>query len=237
MSRGDPTPLKRYFGLLEVKQTVDKASARPGGPWKLLSRLSACFNVLEPFQTQAEQLDDRVYTLQQIAMTFKFTGTAAQIEDKLQSYLDRLKASLKEDQSAWWQQFVKHVLLVSERFWNGLFHSYDVPGLPRTNNSTECFFGALKRFHRRKTGRQSTSGGPIETCPEFFLEALSFLKGRTQEEINACLKGVHPSEIEKASKEIQNLAEPSRFRRSVARNTGGTLDKILKDWRGTLELN
>jgi hypothetical protein len=46
---------------------------------------------------------------------------------------------------------------VTASYWPGLFPCYDVPGLPRTNNDLEQYFGAARQAERRATGRKSAS--------------------------------------------------------------------------------
>jgi hypothetical protein len=48
----------------------------------------------------------------------------------------------------------EHFLKVTRRYWVGLFHCYDVAGLPRTNNDLEHVFGTLRHHERRVTGRK-----------------------------------------------------------------------------------
>ena len=48
---------------------------------------------------------------------------------------------------------VAHFLKVSASYWPGLFHCYDVPGLPRTNNELEQYFGSARYHQRRASGR------------------------------------------------------------------------------------
>ncbi len=50
-----------------------------------------------------------------------------------------------------------HFAKVSASYWPGLFHCYDVPGLPRTNNDLEQYFGAARHLERRATGRKMAS--------------------------------------------------------------------------------
>jgi hypothetical protein len=50
-----------------------------------------------------------------------------------------------------------HFLKVTASYEPGLFHCYDVPGLPRTNNELEQLFGATRHHERRCTGRKSAS--------------------------------------------------------------------------------
>jgi len=56
------------------------------------------------------------------------------------------------DLSPWLTQFRNDLLDVSERYWSGLFHCYNIVGLPRTNNDQESLFGQTKRQLRRQLG-------------------------------------------------------------------------------------
>lgn len=55
------------------------------------------------------------------------------------------------------QGAVTHFLKVSRSYWPGLFHAYDVPDLPRTNNDLEHYFGSARYHERRATGRKTAS--------------------------------------------------------------------------------
>ena len=44
---------------------------------------------------------------------------------------------------------LRHFLKVTESYWPGLFHCYDVPDLPRTNNGLEQLFGSTRHHERR----------------------------------------------------------------------------------------
>jgi hypothetical protein len=50
-----------------------------------------------------------------------------------------------------------HFAKVSASYGPDLFHCYDVPGLPRTNNELEQDFGAARHLERRATGRKMAS--------------------------------------------------------------------------------
>lgn len=49
---------------------------------------------------------------------------------------------------------VAHIVIVLRRLGDGLYHCYDVPGLPRTDNALEQFYRRLKTGHRRITGHK-----------------------------------------------------------------------------------
>jgi hypothetical protein len=69
--------------------------------------------------------------------------------------LEALIAEIRADQATvgTLQPAVAHFLKVSASYWPGLFHCYDIPGLPRTNNILEQFFGSARYHQRRANGR------------------------------------------------------------------------------------
>ncbi|MBC8449931.1 MAG: hypothetical protein H8D78_19530 [Chloroflexi bacterium] len=58
----------------------------------------------------------------------------------------------RSDLSPWLTAFRKELLAISERYWSGLFHCYNIMGLPRTNNDHENLYGQIKRHLRRQRG-------------------------------------------------------------------------------------
>jgi hypothetical protein len=50
---------------------------------------------------------------------------------------------------------------VTASYWPGLFHCYDHPDLPRTNNELEQYFGSARYHERRATGRKQASPGVV----------------------------------------------------------------------------
>ena len=54
-----------------------------------------------------------------------------------------------------------HFRKVTRSYWPGLFRCYDVPGLPRTNNDLEQFFGSYRYHERRSSGRKVACPGTV----------------------------------------------------------------------------
>ena len=77
--------------------------------------------------------------------------------------MDDLLAEMRDEQATvgTLQPAVAHFLKVSASYWPGLFHCYDVEGLPRTNNGQEQFFGSVRYHHRRASGRIRASAGTV----------------------------------------------------------------------------
>lgn len=82
---------------------------------------------------------------------------------EVRQQMGELLAEIRDDQTSvgTLQSAVAHFLKVSASYWPGLFHCYDVPGLPRTNNILEHFFGSVRYHHRRASGRIRASAGTV----------------------------------------------------------------------------
>ncbi|MCY0998319.1 transposase [Myxococcus sp. MISCRS1] len=59
------------------------------------------------------------------------------------------------------RQALAHFLLETRRYWKGLFHCYDAPDLPRTDNDLEHLFGTCRYHERRSSGRVRGSAGLV----------------------------------------------------------------------------
>ncbi len=58
---------------------------------------------------------------------------------------------------AWATHFYK----VTMSYWRGLFHCYEHPELPRTNNDLEQYFGAARHHERRATGHKRPTSAVV----------------------------------------------------------------------------
>ena len=86
-------------------------------------------------------------------------GTAAGARRQLGGLLGAMARHRAAAGSLAWA--VDHFVKVSRSYWPGLFHCYDVPGLPRTNNDLEQFFGSHRYHERRASGRTAASPGLV----------------------------------------------------------------------------
>ena len=75
------------------------------------------------------------------------------VETELAKYLTRLEQ--RSDLNPTLLAFRQHLRALTKRYAPGLFHCYDIPGLPRTNNDLESLFGRLRRLTNRTSGRQA----------------------------------------------------------------------------------
>jgi hypothetical protein len=106
-----------------------------------------------------------------IRIAYEWVHRAARLlenEDELTGYeirrrMDDLLAEMRDGQTTvgTLQPAIAHFHKVSASYWPGLFHCYDVDGLPRTNNGQEQFFGSVRYHHRRASGRIRASAGTV----------------------------------------------------------------------------
>ena len=83
---------------------------------------------------------------------------AARVEGKYRELLEEvLKAKSDESVAEWATTFYK----VTRSYWRGLFHCYDMPEVPRTNNDLEQYFGKARHHERRATGHKSATSGLV----------------------------------------------------------------------------
>ena len=65
------------------------------------------------------------------------------VQSKVDAYLKQL--SKRSDLNPSLLSYRKHLTALTCRYQVGLFHCYDIPGLPRTNNNIESLFGRVRR--------------------------------------------------------------------------------------------
>ena len=77
------------------------------------------------------------------------------VRQRVDAHLKTLDAERAAGQLPdWLQAPVQHLDVVLRRLADGLYHCYDVPGLPRTDNALEQFYRRVKSEQRRITGRK-----------------------------------------------------------------------------------
>ena len=77
------------------------------------------------------------------------------VRARVEHALDALTARCAAGEIAsWLHAKVAYLVTVLRRLGDGLYHCYDVPGLPRTDNAMEQFYRRVKSEQRRITGRK-----------------------------------------------------------------------------------
>lgn len=115
----------------------------------LQSALSPCAETYHALHQGAAWLRDIAYILEPV---HTHPLSAEDVAGQLRSYLDTVQRQPKGTPTL--ETFGRHLDTVSRSHWPGLFHCYEVPGLPRTNNELESHFRDTRRRLLRTTGQQ-----------------------------------------------------------------------------------
>jgi hypothetical protein len=123
--------------------------------------------------------------------------------------------------------FARHVNTVSQSYWPGLVHCYEVEGLSRTNNDLESHFRDTQHRLLRTTGQRGGTRRALHRQG-----AWELLKPPASE--SECLEALrHISDQELADERKRVDQHRQRFRlevRSVKR-ADAQLDRRLQQWR------
>jgi len=115
----------------------------------LQSALSPFAQTDQEFRHGAAWLRDIAYILEPAPAQ---PLSAAHVAGQLRGYLDTVLRL--PDVTPTLYAFGLHLDKVSRSYWPGLFHCYDVPGVPRTNNELESHFRDTGRRLLRTTGQK-----------------------------------------------------------------------------------
>jgi hypothetical protein len=85
----------------------------------------------------------------------KLPRTGDEVKEALFSYLDEIR--VKSLEKAVLADFADRIYKTASNYESGLFHTYDVAGLPRTNNDRESEFRGLNSRLLRTTGQKGAS--------------------------------------------------------------------------------
>lgn len=116
-----------------------------------------------------------------------------------------------------------HFLKVTASYWPGLFHCYDVPQLPRTNNDLEHLFGSNRHHERRATGRKVASCSLVLRGPVRLIAATATRLGPFQPQDLA------PSDVNawrKLREELEDRGETRRQRCRFRRDPAAYLREL-----------
>ena len=93
--------------------------------------------------------------MHQVAHLLNNEATLPSVE--LQPQLRQLLQNMSQGKAALGalESGIEHFLKVTDSYWAGLFHCYELEELPKTNNDLEQSFGQLRHHQRRVTGRKA----------------------------------------------------------------------------------
>jgi Transposase, Mutator family len=183
---------------------------------------------LSPFAETSQELQQGAAWLHDIAYILEPVATqplsAAHVAGQLRGYLDTVRRWPKVTPTLY--AFGRHLDTVSRSYWPGLFHCYDVPSLPRTNNALESRFRDTGRRLLRTTGQKGLTQRTLQRQGAWEL----LPRPPTEAQV---LDAVCQTSLEELAQERQRFAtHRQRFRlqsRSL-RQTQAQFDQLRQRW-------
>jgi len=144
--------------LTDIEHCLEHLIAHRSTP-TLLTLHQRLQPILQSLQASYQLLCEATAWLQQIAALLEPEGkplrTGQQVQQELLAFLQELQQTHPPD------PFLRKTLIsirkTTLRYAPGLFHCYDIPDLPRTNNDRESQFRDLYRRLLRTTGQKGLS--------------------------------------------------------------------------------
>ncbi len=149
--------------------------------------------------------------------------TAVQVAQQLQTCLTQLD---QEEALPNLVAFRQHLQKVSRSYWPGLFHCYDHPDIPRTNNEMESLFRDTQRRLLRTTGQKGRTrrilhrSGAWELMARLSTEATSLAE----------LRQIAPGDVANERQRMRQHAERFRLHTRSPRQTTAQFDRLEQQW-------
>jgi hypothetical protein len=151
------------------------------------------------------------------------TPSAAQVAQQLQECLDQLDRDVSDPLLI---DFQRHLRKVSRSYWSGLFHCYDHPDIPRTNNGLESRFRDTQRRILRTIGQKGRTRRILHRTGAWEL------LGHPPTEA-ACLEVVRqvaPPDLANERQRLRQHQERFRLHTRSPRQTTAQLDRLEQEW-------
>ena len=139
--------------------------------------------------------------------------------------LDRMEAdATASPRLTEWSATIRRV---SESYAPGLFHTYNIPGLPRTNNGRESEFRDVRRRLLGTTGQVGATKRLLQR--EGAWELIPGLPSLA--ETVEALAGVDPQEFQQEQARVRAHRDRFRLQTRSAKQSQGQLKNILRRWK------
>jgi mutator family transposase len=178
----------------------------------------------ETYQTLhqgAAWLHDIAYILEPVAT---YPCNAAEVARQLRAYLDTVQRPPQIPPT--FEAFGRHLDAVSRSYWSGLFHCYEVPGLPRTNNELESHFRETRRRLLRTTGQQGQTQRTLQRQGAW--ELLSHPP--TEAKLQEALSQTAPQDLAQERQRFAAHRQRFRLQNRSLRQTQAQLDRLRQQW-------
>lgn len=183
---------------------------------------------LSPYTQTYQDLQQGAAWLRDIAYILEPTSpqgrSCDEVAEQLHDYLAIIRR--QQDVSPSIYKFALHVDKVSRSYWPGLFHCYEIPGLPRTNNEIESHFRDTGRQLLRITGQKGLTGRTLQRQGAWEL----LPRPATEAELLESLSQTPPEELAQERQRFARHRERFRMQRRSPRQTQIQFAQLRQRW-------
>ena len=187
----------------------------------LQAALSPFAETSQALHQGAAWLHDIAYILEPVAT---YPSTAEEVARQVRDYLDTVQRQPKITPTL--KAFGRHLDLVSRSYWPGLFHCYDMPGLPRTNNELESHFRDTRRRLLRTTGQQGQTQRTLQRQGAWELLAHPPTEAKLQE----ALQQIPPEDLAQERQRFAAHRQRFRLQSRSLRQTQAQFEPLRQQW-------
>ena len=150
--------------------------------------------------------------------------SAAQVAGQLRGYLDTVVRW--PDVTPTLSAFSRHLDKVSRSYWPGLFHCYDVPGLPRTNNALESHFRETRRRLLRITGQKGLTQRTLQRQGAWEL----LPRPPTEAQVLSALCQTSPEDLAQERQRFAAHRQRFRLQRRSLKQSRAQFEQLRQRW-------
>jgi len=183
---------------------------------------------LSPFAASYQELQHGALWLRDMAYILEPVTTlpmpGAHVAGQLRTYLDTVLRL--PDVTPTLQSFRLHLDQVSRSYGPGLFHCYDVPGLPRTNNELESRFRDTRRRLLRTTGQQGLTQRTLQRQGAWEL----LPRPPTAAQVLGALCQTSPEDLAQERQRFAAHRQRFRLQRRSRKQTRAQFEQLRQRW-------
>ena len=187
----------------------------------LRSALSPFTETYHALHQGAAWLRDIAYILEPVPT---YPLSAEDVAGQLRSYLDTVQR--QPEVPPLLEPFRRHLDTVSRSYWPGLFHCYEVPGLPRTNNELESHFRETRRRLLRTTGQQGQTQRTLQRQGAW--ELLSHPP--TEAQLQEALRQTPAEDLTQERQRFAAHRQRFRLQRRSLKQTQAQFEQLRQQW-------
>ena len=186
-------------------------------------------SALSPFAETSQELQQGAAWLRDIAYILEPAAHATHERCTRRwttARLSRYGAAVAQCHADSYMTFGRHLDKVSRSYWPGLFHCYDVPGLPRTNNELESRFRDTGRRLLRTTGQKGLTQRTLQRQGAWEL----LPRPPTEAKLLDALCQIPPEDLAQERQRFAAHRQRFRLQSRSLRQTQAQFDQLRQRW-------